>query len=82
MQQPTGSQFGGGFRSLAYTFIAGLFIGIFLGWSMHGLIGMMFRVVMFIVAVVVVALAISFWKNTRNNKSVSGPVEANWRDRP
>jgi len=81
MQQPNGSPFGGGFRPLAYTFLAGLFVGVFLGWSMHGLIGMVFRVIMFAVAVVIVAFAISFWKGTRKNNSVSGPVDATWRDR-
>ena len=81
MQQPNGSPFGGGFRPLAYTFLSGLFVGVFLGWSMHGLIGMVFRVIMFAVAVVIVAFAISFWKGTRKNNSVSGPVDATWRDR-
>lgn len=81
MQQPNGTS-GGGYRPLAYTFLAGLFIGVFLGWSMSGLIGMIVRIVMFVAAVAIVAFAISLWNKTRSgNSSVQGPIDASWRER-
>jgi hypothetical protein len=78
MQNQLGAP-GGGFRQLAYVFGAGLVIGIFIGWSMHGLIGLIFRLALFALAVGIVALAINFWQNTRKAQK-SGTIDAAWRD--
>jgi hypothetical protein len=82
MQNQTRS-FGDRIRSFGYVFLAGLIIGVFLGWMLHGLIGFVFRVALFIIAVVVVAGAIAFWQNTRRgsgNAYDPTTIETTWRD--
>lgn len=81
MQNQTRS-FGDRIRSFGYVFLAGLVIGVFLGWMLHGLIGFVFRVALFIVAVIVVAGAIAFWQNTRRSSNAYDPttIETTWRD--
>lgn len=75
--------FGDRIRSFGYVFLSGLVVGIFIGWMMHGLIGFVLRVALFIIAVVIVALAISFWNGTRrDNRRGYDPntIDTSWRD--
>lgn len=66
-------------RPMLYVFLAGLAIGVFIGWSLHGVIGLLFRVVIFALAVALIVLAVNFWQKTRN-ESRDTTIEANWRD--
>jgi hypothetical protein len=66
-------------RPMLYVFLAGLVIGIFIGWSMHGVIGLLFRVVIFALAVVLIVLAVNFWQKTRQEGRDS-TIEATWRE--
>lgn len=66
-----------------YWFIAGLLVGILMGWFFSGFINMIFRVLLFAGVVVVIGLIIYLWQKTgRSNggatKSNDIP-EANWR---
>jgi NhaP-type Na+/H+ or K+/H+ antiporter len=82
MRNQTGS-FGDRIRSFGYVFLAGLVIGIFLGWMLHGLIGFVLRVALFIIAVVLVAAAISFWQSSRRNtRDPYDPttIDTTWRN--
>lgn len=75
--------FGDRVRSSAYTFLAGLIIGVFLGFMLHGLIGFVLRVALFLIAVVLVAGAISFWQNTRrSSRNPYDPttIDTTWRN--
>jgi hypothetical protein len=75
--------FGDRIRSFGYVFIAGLVIGVFLGWMLHGLIGFVLRVALFIIAVVLVAGAISFWQSTRrSSRDPYDPttIDTTWRN--
>ena len=77
MQNPI-NQAGSG-RPTLYVFLAGLAIGIFIGWSMHGVIGLLFRVLIFALAVALIVLAVNFWQKTRN-ESRGSTIDATWRE--
>jgi hypothetical protein len=66
-------------RPMLYVFLAGLVVGIFIGWSLSGVIGLLFRVVIFAVAVALIVLAVNFWQKTRS-ESRDTTIEANWRE--
>jgi hypothetical protein len=66
-------------RPMLYVFLAGLVVGIFIGWSLSGVIGLLFRVVIFALAVALIVLAVNFWQKTRN-ESRDTTIEANWRE--
>ena len=70
---------GGGFRQTAYVFIAGLVIGILIGWSMHGLIGFILRMALIAAIIGLVFVAVNFWLNTKKAQK-SGTIDAAWRD--
>lgn len=75
--------FGDRIRTFVYVFLAGLIVGVIIGWMMHGLIGFVFRVGLFILAVVVVAGAIMFWQNTRRiDRDPYDPttIDTAWRE--
>lgn len=79
-------QQGGGLRERARLIgcglIAGLVIGMFLGWMLHGVIGWIVRIGIVLIFVIPTVAAIYFWMNSRNGGSSGGGVqEANWRDR-
>jgi multisubunit Na+/H+ antiporter MnhB subunit len=70
---------GGGFRQTAYIFLAGLLIGVLIGWSMHGLIGFILRMALIAVIIGLVVVAVNFWMSTRKAQK-SGTIDAAWRD--
>ncbi len=78
MQNPINNPLNSG-RPTLYIFLAGLVIGIFIGWSMHGVIGLLFRVVIFAIAVILIVLAVNFWQKTRL-ESKDSTIEATWRE--
>ena len=78
MQNPINNPLNSG-RPTLYIFLAGLVIGIFIGWSMHGVIGLLFRVVIFAAAVILIVLAVNFWQKTRQDGKNS-TIEATWRE--
>lgn len=69
----------GGFRQTAYIFLAGLVIGVFIGWSMHGVVGLIIRLALFAGAVALVVFAVNFWQNTRRERDNS-TIDATWRE--
>ena len=78
MQNPLGAP-GGGFRQLGYVFLAGLVIGILIGWSMSGLIGFIIRMAMIAGVIALIVIAVNFWLGTRKADK-SGTIDAAWRD--
>ena len=66
-------------RPTLYIFLAGIVIGIFIGWSLHGVIGGLFRVIIFALAVALIVLAVNFWQKTRH-ESRDSTIEATWRE--
>lgn len=77
MQNPINQVSSG--RPTLYVFLAGLVIGIFIGWSMHGVIGLLFRVLIFALAVTLIVLAVNFWQKTRT-ESRDTTIDATWRE--
>jgi uncharacterized membrane protein YfcA len=77
MQNPINPMTSG--RPALYIFLAGLVIGIFIGWSLSGVIGLLFRVVIFALAVALIVLAVNFWQKTRE-QSRDATIEARWRE--
>lgn len=67
--------------SKPYIFVAGLVVGIALGWIFQGIIGTLLRFAMVALVVVVVLYFLNLWR--RNNGSSKKPddiTEADWRD--
>lgn len=76
---PTGSHV----KAVLWGFLAGLPVGIILGWSMHGLIGFVLKSVLFMVCVVIVIGVAIVWKGSVKHKAGgSGSiVDVQWRSR-
>ena len=63
--------------------LAGLLIGVFLGWTFHGLIGTVFRIAIILLFVLPFVAAVAFWVSSRRGGPSGGAStiqEANWRD--
>ena len=71
-------------RAVLWGFVAGLPVGIILGWSMHGLVGVILRVMLFVVCVIVVIGVGIAWRGNRKSGSRGGArgdiVDVSWRD--
>ena len=71
-------------RWAAYGLVAGLVVGLFLGWMFHGFVGLMVR--LFIIAIIMTpfVLALIFWLKVSNKNRVdraeSAIQEADWHD--
>jgi len=66
-------------RPTLYIFLAGLVIGIFIGWSLSGVISLLFKVLMVGLVAVLIILAVNFWQKTRQADR-DATIEATWRD--
>lgn len=62
--------------------LAGLLMGMILGWMFHGLIGTAIKVAIIFLFLLPLAAAVYFWLSTRSGGSNrDGSIrEANWRD--
>ena len=78
MQNPLGAP-GGGLRQTGYVFVAGLVVGIIIGWSMSGLISFVIRLALIVGVVALVAFAVNFWLNTKRSEK-NGTIDTAWRD--
>lgn len=78
MQNPINNPMNSG-RPTLYVFLAGIVIGIFIGWSLSGVIGLLFRVAIFAIAVILIVLAVNFWQKARLQNRDS-TIEATWRE--
>ena len=69
-------------KGVLWGFLAGLPVGIFIGWSLSGLVGFLIRFILFIVAVVIIAGVVIMWKNSRQPPRDGRPdvVDVQWRD--
>lgn len=71
-------------KAVLWGFLAGLPVGIFLGWSMHGLISFIVRFLLFIVCVVIIIGVVMVWRGSRKSGSRAGArvdiVDVRWRD--
>ena len=77
MQNPLNA--GPSSRMILYVFLSGLAIGILIGWSMHGVIGVIFRILMFAVVIGLIVLAVNFWQKTRAEER-NATIESTWRE--
>ena len=63
--------------------LAGLVIGVVLGWMFHGLIGTIFRIGIILLFILPFVAAVAFWLSSRSSGQSGGSStiqEANWRD--
>jgi hypothetical protein len=63
--------------------LAGLVIGVVLGWMFHGLIGTVFRIGIILLFILPFVAAVAFWLSSRSSGQGGGSStiqEANWRD--
>ncbi|MGH2533336.1 MAG: hypothetical protein ACRDJW_13640 [Thermomicrobiales bacterium] len=71
-------------RPLLYAFVAGLLMGMFIGWFFHGLVGTLVRIVIVLLLVVPFVAAVLFWLSVRNGRSrpaaPPSDIEASWRE--
>jgi hypothetical protein len=82
MLPPASSNVGDRIKYGATGLAVGLFFGIFIGWSLHGLIGIFFRLMISLVVLIPLALALVFWLkvNQQNEQERSTIRDAEWRD--
>ncbi|MEZ4624405.1 MAG: hypothetical protein R2843_06345 [Thermomicrobiales bacterium] len=66
-------------RTVLYIFLSGFAVGVFIGWSMHGIIGVIIRILMFAVVVGLIVIAFNFWQKTRQEER-DVTIEATWRE--
>jgi len=80
MNQPP-SPSGKPVKAVLWGFLAGLPVGIILGWSMHGLIGFVLKSLLFLVCVVIVIGVAIVWKGSGKPKSGGRTdiVDVQWR---
>jgi F0F1-type ATP synthase assembly protein I len=86
MQQPPPSILDR-YRPVVYSFIAGLLVGMLIGWFYHGFVGLLIRILVLIPLLILVVAAVMFWRGTtrqREHLTRSRDIEARWRegDRP
>ena len=71
-------------RPVLYAFVAGLLIGMFVGWFFHGLVGTLVRIVIVLLLVIPFVAAVLFWMSVRGGHSRPAPpssdIEASWRE--
>jgi F0F1-type ATP synthase assembly protein I len=82
MQQPPPSILDR-YRPIVYSFIAGLLVGMLLGWFYHGFVGLLIRILVLIPLLIVVVAAVMFWRGTsrqRARMNQSHDIETTWRD--
>jgi hypothetical protein len=65
-----------------YWFIAGLIVGVVLGWSFHGVVTWIFRGLVIAGLVVVIYLFYKYWRRGQSagKSSAEDIPEASWRD--
>lgn len=70
------------FRPLLYAFVAGLLVGMFVGWFFHGLVGTLVRIVVVFLLLVPFVAAGLFWWSIKSGPSRPPPsdIEATWRE--
>jgi hypothetical protein len=71
------------FRWSGCGLLAGLLIGMILGWMFHGIIGTAFKLAVILLFVLPFVAAVAFWMSNRRGSSGGGPStiqEASWRD--
>ncbi len=66
-------------RMVLYIFLSGFAVGVLIGWSMHGVIGVILRILMFAVVVGLIVLAVNFWQKTREEER-NATIESTWRE--
>ena len=68
--------------STPYVFIAGVVVGVILGWMFQGIIGMLVRFALLALLVVGVLFILNMWRKSKSAQSTSFDdiPEADWRD--
>ena len=69
-------------RFAGYGLVAGLLIGVVLGWMFHGIVGTILWLMLIAVILTPFVLAVIFWQRTqsRNYRERSLVKDAEWRD--
>lgn len=69
-------------RFAGYGLIAGLLVGIVLGWMFHGIVGTILWLLLIAVILTPFVLAVVFWQKTQNRSSRERSLvrDAEWRD--
>lgn len=65
-------------RMTQFAFVAGLLLGILLGWLFSGVVGAVMRFGFVAVALLLLMAAIFFWWNSRNRPQGEGPTVYTW----
>jgi hypothetical protein len=65
-----------------YVFLAGLLIGMVLGWVFQGVVGLLVRLALLIVLLAAAVYLYNFWRKMRDpdSRDRDGIPEADWRD--
>jgi predicted lipid-binding transport protein (Tim44 family) len=65
-----------------YYFMAGLLLGLVLGWMFHGVIGLAIRLLVLVVVVAVLYFVYTLWRRTQPPRSApyDDIPDANWRE--
>ncbi|CAN5583189.1 hypothetical protein BH23CHL5_BH23CHL5_21570 [soil metagenome] len=68
--------------STPYVFLAGLVVGVIIGWMFQGFIGMLVRLALLALVVGAVVLAVNLWRksNAPKRSPYDDIPEADWRD--
>jgi predicted lipid-binding transport protein (Tim44 family) len=71
-------------RWAGYGLVAGLVMGLFLGWMFHGFVGTMVRLVIVAIILAPFIAALIFWVKVSNknraDRTETGIQDAEWRD--
>lgn len=65
-------------RRIQVAFVAGLLLGILLGWAFSGVVGAVMRVGILAVLLIPLALALLFWWNIRRAPKRQGTTVVTW----
>ena len=67
-----------------YWFLAGLFLGLLMGWFFHGTINFILRMTLFLGVVIVIGLIIYLWQKSKSSSGIragqSDIPEGSWRN--
>ncbi len=69
-------------RFAGYGMVAGLLVGVVLGWMFHGVVGTILWLMLIAVILTPFVLAVYFWQKTqsRNSRDRSLVRDAEWRE--
>lgn len=69
-------------RWAAYGLLAGMFIGLFLGWMFHAFVGILVRLTIIAIILAPFVVALIFWMRVtnRNRDERAAIQDAEWRD--